>query len=122
MKRNWFKLLLPGLLMTALGIWVACEVRWSRVNDPRGRFSNWSEYIAQDRQPGRVVEVTRDGVRYLVAFGPMDPWLAVPSGPAAYVFDPDGKLVDWTGDSGDDPAFQVLWLQDANVQSQADQP
>lgn len=31
------------------------------------------------------------------------------SGPAGYVFDADGRLVDWSSDIGDDPAFDDRW-------------
>ena len=42
---------------------------------------------------------------------PQDSWFALPSGPAAYVFSDEGILVDWTADSGDDPAFDHQWLR-----------
>src|SRR5262245_38358579 len=32
------------------------------------------------------------------------------SGPAVYVFDRSGRLVDWSGDMGDDSRFQQKWL------------
>jgi hypothetical protein len=31
------------------------------------------------------------------------------SGPPAYIFNNSGTLVDWTADSGDDPAFEKRW-------------
>lgn len=37
-------------------------------------------------------------------------WLALSSGPSAYVFDETGRLVDWTSDMGDDPVFANPWF------------
>ena len=39
------------------------------------------------------------GVTYTVMLGPAGRYLA--SGPSAYLFDKDGKFVDWTADMGD---------------------
>lgn len=39
------------------------------------------------------------GVLHTVLLAPASHYLA--SGPAAYLFDPDGQFVDWTGDMGD---------------------
>ena len=41
------------------------------------------------------------GVTYTVMPAPAGRYLA--SGPSAYVFDPQGKFVDWTPDMGDYP-------------------
>ncbi len=35
--------------------------------------------------------------------------VTLPSGPAQYIFDADGFLVDWTLDLGDDPDFVAKW-------------
>lgn len=39
----------------------------------------------------------------------MDYGLALPSGPAANVFDDQGRLVDWSADTGDDSRFPNNW-------------
>jgi len=107
-KSTWGTLVV--LLLLACG-WLLSEIRWGRVNDPHGKFATASEYLAAGRAPSRVVRVQKDNAAFLVAYGPKDTWLAIPSGPAAYVFDRNGKLIDWTWDSGDDPGFQSRWTQ-----------
>ncbi len=91
------------------GGWLVSEARWASINSPSGRFTGATEYLAIGRPPQRVAQIEKDGKPYLVAYGPMDSWLALPSGPAAYVFGPDGTLVDWSLDVGEDPQFRARW-------------
>jgi hypothetical protein len=49
------------------------------------------------------------GQKHLVLFGTFQAIPRFPSGFPAYVFDPAGRLVDWTPDDGDDPAFLQRW-------------
>lgn len=95
-------------LVPAFG-WLVSEIRWSRTNNPDGRFTTASEYLAHGRQPSRVTKVEKEGSIFLIAYSPMDTWLAVPSGPAAYVFDEHGQMVEWSRDTGDAPEFQRKW-------------
>lgn len=99
-------LLLAGIPAVA---WIGSEVRWANVNSPRDKFSSVTEYLASGRLPSRVTALTTNGSTYLVAYSPMDCWLAVPSGPAAYVFDESGDMVVWSRDTVDDGSFQAAW-------------
>lgn len=56
-------------------------------------FRNWKKALRPER------DFEHGGTNYIVAFGPAGRMLA--SGSAAYVFDPQGNLVDWTADAGD---------------------
>ena len=49
------------------------------------------------------------GTTYLQVEGTLPSWLLLPSAPPMYIFDTTGKLVDWTGDYGEDPAFRRRW-------------
>lgn len=49
------------------------------------------------------------GADFWIAYAPMDYGLALPSGPAANVFDDQGRLVDWSADTGDDSRFPNNW-------------
>ena len=95
-------------VIPASGLFLS-EIRWARVNRPDGKFSNVNEYIAHGRRPSRVTKVEKGGKAFFIAYGPMDMWLALPSGPAAYVFDETGHMVEWSWDTGDDPGFQREW-------------
>jgi hypothetical protein len=45
------------------------------------------------------------GVTYTVVLAPAGRHLA--SGPSAYLFDPEGRFVDWTSDMGDFPTVRL---------------
>jgi hypothetical protein len=47
-----------------------------------------------------------DGTPHLMATGALRLWA---SGPSAYIFDRSGRMVDWSSDIGDDPAFDRRW-------------
>ncbi len=106
-KVKWL-VLCAVIWLPVLG-WLVSEVRWGRLNDPSGKFANAVQYLERGRLPSRLCRATTDGHTYFIAFGPMDTWLAVPSGPAAYVFDESGDMVDWSSDIGDDASFQSQW-------------
>jgi len=92
--------------------WITSEIRWARMNNPAGRFGSVEEYVQHGRLPERVTKTMKEGRSYFIAFSPMNHGLAVPSGPAAYVFDSNGQLVDWSPDTGDDPDFIKRWPHD----------
>jgi hypothetical protein len=96
-------------LAFAAGSCVYSEIRWAKINSPVGKFTNVTEYVAHGRQPSRVTSVEKKGKTYFIAHGPLDTWLATPSGPAAYVFDESGRMVHWSPDTGDDPSFWRQW-------------
>lgn len=98
-----------GILGAAGIAWLGSEARWARINSPVGKFTSAPGYLASGRLPSRVTKLTTNGSTFLIAYSPMDYRLAVPSGPAAYVFDESGHLVAWSGDSGDDGRFQRGW-------------
>lgn len=100
---------IAGFLGAFAVVYIASEVRWAAVNDPGGKFINVQEYLAHGRLPERVQRIEKKGSTYFIAYGPMDYGLAVPSGPAAYVFEESGALVDWSSDIGDDPGFTAEW-------------
>ncbi len=89
--------------------WFGSEVRWARINNPQGKFSSVSGYLAAGRLPSRVTKLTTNGSTFIIASSPMDCWLAFPSGAAAYVFDESGRMVAWSRDTGDDLRFRRDW-------------
>ena len=68
-----------------------------------------SEYLGTGRLPSRVAALTTNGSTVLIAYSPMDYWLAIPSGAAAYVLDESGRMITWSRDTGDDGRFQRSW-------------
>jgi phosphoribosylanthranilate isomerase len=66
-----------------------------------------AEYIEIRGLPEQHNIVQRGDKKYLILYGPTGSMLA--SGPAGFVFDDQGKMVDWTWDLGDDGRFVDLW-------------
>jgi hypothetical protein len=109
-RKRLIEVTVLAALAGAAGIvWLSSEARWARLNNPLGKFDSSSEYLAAGRLPSRVATMTKGGSNYFIAFSPTDSRLALPSGPAAYVFDSSGRLVSWSRDSGDDGEFQRDW-------------
>ena len=119
-KKNNF--IASAVLVTVLPVaaWLLSELRWDRINSPEQKFFSVDQYVALKRMPEKVVKSRQKGGLYYIAFSPMDAWFALPSGPAAYVFSDAGSLVDWTADSGDDPAFSEQWLRTAQPSTLAE--
>lgn len=107
LRKGWFwnAMVFGGL---AFG-WLGSEFRWARINCPLGKFSNVEGYLASGRPPSRVTKVVVDEGEFFIAYSPLDFRMALPSGPAAYVFDRSGRMVEWTPDTGDDGSFQQDW-------------
>ena len=114
-KTRWLDRGMLLLLVSLVGGWALSEFRWAQLNNPAGKFSNLEEYLAAGRGPSFVTRTRKGDESFLMAHSPMDTWLAVPSAPAAYVFDAGGVLVDWSPDPGDDPAFRERWPRGEEV-------
>lgn len=100
-------LLLPLLFMGYVGL----EIGLSSRVDPSGRFTDLPGYLAYRPGADRFDSVVIAGAPYVVAYRRDNG--VVPSGPAVYVFDSTGKLVDWSSDIGDEkPAFLARWEVD----------
>ena len=97
-------------------IWIISEIRWAKINSPSGKFTNIGEYLAYGRLPAHTAIFQKDKKIYIMAFSPLDSWMAFPSGAAIYVFDMSGKLVDWCSDSGggDASRFYGKWRTDSS--------
>ena len=119
-KNKRFVVLAVLVAVAPVLAWLGSEFRWDRINNPEQKFSNVNEYLALKRMPEKIIKSKQKSGLYYVAFSPMDTWFALPSGPAAYVFNDDGHLVDWTADSEDDPAFYEQWLQSAQPSTLAE--
>ncbi|MFA5260652.1 MAG: hypothetical protein WC450_05425, partial [Candidatus Omnitrophota bacterium] len=115
-----FIMLTAFVVIFPVSAWLVSEFRWDRINSPEQKFSNVNEYLALKRMPDKVVKSRQKSGAYYIAFSPMDTWFALPSGPAAYVFNDTGILVDWTADSEDDPAFYEQWLDAARPSTLAE--
>lgn len=95
------------ILGVLIGGCLTVDLALHRRADPTGRASTLGEFLAWHPSAEQFALAEINGQQYVLAYGPAGRTL--PSGPAGYVFGPDGKLVDWSGDIGDDPAFDDKW-------------
>jgi hypothetical protein len=108
-------------LVAGGGAWWHAEMRWSELNSPSGKFATAQEYLAAGRLPSRVTVAWQDDHRFVIAYSPMDHGLALPFGPAAYVFDQSGDLVGWSGESAGDRKFKKRWPQKKQEEATLDE-
>ncbi len=93
-----------GWLLLAFAAYFACEEALCYRVIPPKRVTTLATYL---RWRPDTHKFTLANDEYLRVFGGGAGLL--PSGPAAYVFDRTGRMVDWTPDSGDDDEFQAKW-------------
>ena len=108
MKRSWWP-----LIWAVVGLFVMdfAAMVWQRHRiEPRG-IETLRDYAAW-RSASKVFAVEqKDGRAYAIAYGPIAIGaIFLGSGPAVYVFDDQGRFVEWSPDSGDDSTFQSKWL------------
>jgi len=103
----WFPMI--GLGYIVLEIPVSC-VSWGRQIRPPASLSLWNveSHIAVREYRTIKTSLSSGGEIFFAAIGPR-PGSILSSGPPVYVFDGDGKLLDWTPDFGDDSQFRNNW-------------
>lgn len=97
----------PAVLLLLFGTILAYDIVSLRQARPPEHVRTLKSFL--EWRPGPHPALVRHiaGDKHLVVFAALHGFLA--SGPAAYVFDASGRLVDWAGDSGDDNTFQQKW-------------
>ncbi|MFO0547771.1 MAG: hypothetical protein U0271_05245 [Polyangiaceae bacterium] len=88
-------------LVAIFALVVATKVRATRGLAPTSR--HLEAFVSTMPDDARLALFERGGDKQIVCIGPRAPLYTFPSGPAAYVFDETGALVDWTADLGDSP-------------------
>lgn len=103
---TWLRWLILAAVL--IGGCVATEVACYRRNVPDSRAATLAEYLAWRPSAAEFAVVESGGRRHVIAYGPKS-WPMLASGPSAYIFDDTGRMVDWSPDIGDDPAFDERW-------------
>ncbi|NCC62228.1 MAG: hypothetical protein EOM12_15110 [Verrucomicrobiae bacterium] len=112
-NRQWILDILFIMIMIFLVLVVLriSENRWEKLNNPTDKFHNINEYLEKGYTPSCVTKVKRGTNIFIIIYGTLtNKWLAIPSGPAAYVFDSSGKMIDWSYDVGDDSQYKLNWM------------
>ena len=98
--------------------WVYSEHWYGNYIRPTG-IADVAGYYARYGEPRRIRVLQRDGATYYHLHGHLPPSyiMALPSEPAAYVFDSSGKFISWCSDTGDGAgeAYWRNWPRDAGV-------
>ena len=105
------RIALFSLLLILPALFVVGEVRYASQIRPTG-VRTIAQHLKRFGDPQRVYQVERDGTVYyeLQGFpGGHPPHLAVPSSAPAYIYDREGRLIDWCPDPGDMPQHRQKW-------------
>jgi hypothetical protein len=79
--------------------------------NPEGKFKTYEGAVASGRHFTSIEKIIINGKAYKIATLEYHNIFTLRSGPAQYVFDENGNLIDWTWDSGDDPRFVKKWYR-----------
>jgi hypothetical protein len=98
------------LILLPIAYLVASEVHYARSISPRA-VHDVADYFQRFGEPLFVQLVERDGKSYYEFSGRLPPWfsLATPSAPPAYIFDAQGRFVEWCSDPGDTAGYRARW-------------
>jgi hypothetical protein len=104
-RKNWL----------VLGLCIACWLVYVRhigngLNPEANGVRTYKEFKDKMPEPEAYVFIRRGEPSFLrIAL----PWkfVMLPSGHPAFVFDRNGRLIDWTRDDGDDSRFSNQWGQ-----------
>ncbi len=75
---------------------------------PRG-VETVQDFYRRYGNPPRVDTMFIEGRKYYRVTGEIPAPLSFPKGDPVYIFDDTGRLVDWTGESLNDPSFSAKW-------------
>jgi hypothetical protein len=78
---------------------------------PRTIGQSFEGFLQSKRTPRKIEIIEMANQKFVFVTGAWTPLylVTIPSGPPCYVFDSSGRLVDWTGDVGDDSRFVKKW-------------
>jgi hypothetical protein len=100
-----------GIIVGLAAYWIGANVHYARSISPKG-ISTVRDLFNRFGEPRRIQMVERDGQVFYEFTGqwPSRWVMALPSDPPAYVFDEQGRYVDWCSDPGDAPSYRRIWL------------
>ena len=93
-------LILSGTAIFTMVIWSLIAVAERRRLSPPPAVNTLAEFADAMPSPRRLVIVEEAGEKRVVWIGESGHW-SLPSGPACYVFDGFGRLVEWNSETGD---------------------
>jgi hypothetical protein len=104
------------VIIILLGYWVGSEIYHARSISPSG-ISTVADFFQRFGEPRFIRPVHREGNTYYELGGraPSPSLFVFPSSAPAYIFDEQGRFVEWCSDPGDTPSYRQRWpLTDTN--------
>jgi hypothetical protein len=103
------RMLFIKLLLVVVPVvgWVLLMIHEEGALRPRG--TTVAEHLSVMREPTDFGVISTACGEHLAVHGPMSAWLTFPSCGPVYIYGPDGQLLDWTRDAGDDDRFHERW-------------
>ena len=89
-----------GVLAALFVLWLFVAAREMQSFAPPPNAKSLSAFADVMPEPTRLVQINDGGTTKFIWVGDTAIW-ALPSGPSCYVFDSDGKLVEWDASTGD---------------------
>ena len=84
-----------------IALFVGGEIHHSLAVRPPEKVTDFKSYLEWASEPKELNLLDENGTKILVATGRIANYCALPSGPPQYVFDTQGKMIDWISDSGE---------------------
>ncbi len=98
------KLSLPkllGVFAVLLVGWIAADLRSGFAVAPPQGVTHITVFAQQMKPPRRLARTQFESAEVIVWEGQLKPFPSVPSGPACYVFDRRGNLLEWSSETGE---------------------
>jgi hypothetical protein len=95
--------------LAVLVVWAAMSAHETNKLKPPATVRTVQDFLQQMPAPARVRTFTFSGGNYYEVWGQMGSTVRLPSGSPSYIFDPNGRLVDWTSDRGDAGNYTRKW-------------
>ncbi|HEX8735835.1 MAG TPA: hypothetical protein VF721_10955 [Pyrinomonadaceae bacterium] len=110
--RRWFFIALPfallgGFFVCVVGAAIVKEFVFNQKVSLSGDVDTIAEFAEKMPAPEKIVVAERNGCRYFFVYGSTRVLLA--SGAPVYVFDSQGNLIIWSGDTGDAGENHPWW-------------
>ena len=113
MKRYIGRLTACVLILIMFGWKVHDEWKYAAVNKRHADLKTLSAFIENGVEHDKLYTFSQNGETYLFWAKPLTSRsrgiMCIPSGPACYIFDSSGDMVDYSLDIGDNPRFQDKW-------------
>jgi len=102
--------ILLALFAALFFAWLHSEWTRAKTTNRAASATNLVSFLRIEPQPRVIRKFSYNGRTHLEILGnAAAPGLSLPSSPPAYIFDQQGRLLDWASDPGDNPSFAAKW-------------